>query len=91
MLCDMRQKFFGDIIPQDRLTATFVSVAEPEVDFNDVMWDAAFGREKRSSKKVSHDVIAEDYVFDEVDYTKIRANKRLSRRELNELMDYINS
>lgn len=92
MLAEKRKKFFSDIIPQEVLFSTFVSgTNRPEVDFSDVMWDAAFGREKRAARKRKHEVITDEYIFDEVDYTKIRASKRLSRKELNEIMEFINN
>lgn len=86
----LRERYFADIIPQERLRATEMSVANPDVDFADVMWDSAFGRHKRAARKRKHEVITDEYIFDEVDYTKIRANKRLSRKELNQILEWIN-
>lgn len=89
MLAQARQRYFGDILPQEVLLSTQMSVPNPDVDFADVMWDAAFGRGKRAARKRKHEAITDDYIFDEVDYTKIRANHRLPRKVLDEIRNSI--
>lgn len=85
---ERKRKFFGDILPEEAFHRKIVP-DNPDADLSELMWEAFNGRGKRSAKKVKKSKVTDDYVFDEVDYTKIRPSKRLPREDLNAILEWI--
>ena len=82
------KKYFGDILSEEAFERK-VLPPDPDADFSALMWEAFNGRGKRATKKNKKEVITDDYVFEEVDYSKIRASKRMPRAFLNQVLEGI--